>query len=348
VSWVPCATPVKPLRKLEWSSLFAFDNRLKNDIYKSMTSQPNPSQALAACLTRAASRQTYYTIRFLADQDRRMAAYEAYAYFRWVDDVLDEQAGTPVEKAAFIQRQVDLLEACSHGQMPAGLTNEERMLADLLERDHQPGSGLQAYLTNMMAVLTFDASRRGQVVSQAQLEQYTSQLALAVTEALHYFIGHEQPAPLHPDRYLAVSAAHITHMLRDFTEDLQTGYFNLPGEWLKAKKLQPGTVHAADIRDWVCERVKTARDYFQAGRRLLAGDPCLRRRLAGCAYLARFEWMLERIEQDTYTLCDSYPARKSLPAALWMVIHTLESFFINPARLGHPNQTKPTRPVSQP
>jgi hypothetical protein len=44
---------------------------------------------LAASITWAASKQTFYTIRFLADRGRVRDAYRAYAYFRWVDDRLD-------------------------------------------------------------------------------------------------------------------------------------------------------------------------------------------------------------------------------------------------------------------
>ena len=43
----------------------------------------------ASSITKAASKQTYYTIRFLVDRERVEDAYRAYAYFRWVDDVLD-------------------------------------------------------------------------------------------------------------------------------------------------------------------------------------------------------------------------------------------------------------------
>ena len=50
-----------------------------------LTAQPT----LASSITKAASKQTYYTIRFLVDRERVADAYRAYAYFRWVDDTLD-------------------------------------------------------------------------------------------------------------------------------------------------------------------------------------------------------------------------------------------------------------------
>jgi hypothetical protein len=50
----------------------------------------------------AASKQTYYTIRFLADRDRVADAYRAYGYFRWVDDTLDAGPGSGPERSAFL------------------------------------------------------------------------------------------------------------------------------------------------------------------------------------------------------------------------------------------------------
>ena len=47
---------------------------------------------LASELTKAASKQTYYTIRLLADRERMQDAFRAYAYFRWVDDLLDAES----------------------------------------------------------------------------------------------------------------------------------------------------------------------------------------------------------------------------------------------------------------
>ena len=49
------------------------------------------SQSLAARITQAASKQTYYTVRYLVDRPLIPDAYRAYAYFRWVDDYLDQE-----------------------------------------------------------------------------------------------------------------------------------------------------------------------------------------------------------------------------------------------------------------
>ena len=211
----------------------------------------NIDLGLAASITKAASEQTYYTIRYLVDSDRVADAYRAYAYFRWVDDSLDAESGpalsggvrrklsNPVDEAvarsAFIERQKSLLEKCYRGESPRDADIHERMLVDLVNTDHEKNSGLQCYLRNMMGVMDFDAKRRGRWVSQMELNEYTHLLASAVTEAMHYFIGHCCYSPHNEARYLAVTAAHITHMLRDTFDDVQAGYYNIPREVLDAK-----------------------------------------------------------------------------------------------------------------
>src|SRR3990170_4965173 len=121
-----------------------------------MEKKARNSHSLAAEITRASSKQTYYTFRFLADRDLVPDAYRAYAYFRWVDDRLDEGTNSKSERVAFVARQQSLLDACYRGETPAILEAEEQILIDLIENDKQNDSGLQCYLRNMMAVMALD------------------------------------------------------------------------------------------------------------------------------------------------------------------------------------------------
>lgn len=301
-----------------------------------MDKNHNTSYALATAITKKASKQTYYTIRTLVDRDLVPYAYMAYGYFRWMDDVLDATTGSGVEKIAFASRQKTLLDACYQSEWSGDLLNEadlcpeELILVELVRRDPDQDSGLAAYLYNMMAVMQFDADRRGRAITQAELADYTQNLALAVTEALHYFIGHDSLSPRTGTRYHAVIAAHITHMLRDAVEDVEAGYFNIPVEYLQQRGISARDVDSLAYRSWVCSQVNTARRYFQAGRAYLTQVQNLRCRLAGYAYTARFEWMLRTIERDNYCLRCEYPQRKSLGASLYMAWTTMVSLFFSP------------------
>jgi phytoene/squalene synthetase len=115
-------------------------------------------------------------------------------------------------------------------------------------------------------------------------------------------------------RYLAVGAAHITHMLRDTIDDIQAGYYNIPREVLDANHITPQDVKSDAYRAWVKSRVQLARTYFKAGREYLNQVENPRCRLAGFAYTARFECVLDSIERDGYLLRAAYPERKGLSA----------------------------------
>src|SRR6266542_3941910 len=119
---------------------------------------------IAPRITKAASQQTYYTIRFLVDPERKEDAFRAYAYFRWVDDTLDAVSNSSQDRFVFIERQKSLLEKCDRGASPRDTNAEEKMLVDLILHDRDKNSGLGLYLRNMMQVMDFDVKRRGRLI----------------------------------------------------------------------------------------------------------------------------------------------------------------------------------------
>jgi hypothetical protein len=284
-----------------------------------MESEFISDSALAATVTRTASAQTYYTIRFLVDAGLVEDAYRAYAYFRWVDDWLDQEPHPQPERLAFMKRQQALIDGSTHRVPLADLTSEECLLVDLIQRDTEQNSGLRAYIRNMMSVMAFDADRRGKLISQRELNDYTHWLAVAVTEALHYFIGHNCASPVGEIRYMAVSGAHITHMLRDALEDAQLGYYNIPSEVIVANGIAPWDVGSQVYRDWVKARVRTARACFRMGRTYLGHVENLRCRMAGYAYIHRFEAVLDSIEQADYVLQAQYLRHKGARRGVAMI-----------------------------
>ncbi len=166
------------------------------------------------------------------------------------------------------------------------------------------------------------------MISQVELDEYTRWLATAVMECIHHFIGHDDFAPHDETRYLAVSAAHITHMLRDTYDDNQAGYYNIPREVLESNDIEPQDVQHDAYRAWVKSRVQLARAYFQVGKGYFARVQNLRCRLACYAYIARFEWLLDTIEREDFTLRPQYAERKSFGTGLrmsWLALSSMVS-----------------------
>ena len=96
--------------------------------------------APAALITRQASMQSYLTIRGLADRAYRSDAFALYAYFRWLDDMVDERLAGEEERRLFVSRQRGLLaEAAITGQC-VDVSPEEALLVDLVD-PARPGVG---------------------------------------------------------------------------------------------------------------------------------------------------------------------------------------------------------------
>lgn len=281
-----------------------------------------PQHALAASITRDASRQSYLTIRWLADPRYRTDAFALYAWFRWLDDTVDERLPDCEQRLAFVARQRRLLALAVEGAPTVEVTDardaeaapvapEESLLIRLGARAADLGADgepLLLSLRTMLDVMQLDACRRGRPVTQGELDEYTHLLAVAVTEALHHCIGHGTASPHDETRYAAVAGAHVAHMLRDLVEDLDAGYVNVPADVLAAGACLDD-LHSPAVRGWVRDRVELARSCFAIGRRYLERVEDPRCRLAGHAYTARFEWVLDAIERDGYRLRAGYPER---------------------------------------
>ena len=287
--------------------------------------------ALARSITRAGSKQTYYTARLMVDRDLVDDFCRAYAYFRWADDVVDALAANGISaqsddrRISFIRRQRELLDRLYRNERPDDLAPEEEILADLISHDPGENSGLWSFVRNMFAVVEFDAYRRGRLISQDELAQYSDWLAKSATDGLLYFIGHDHPYPATGSRYLAALAAHISHQLRDAVQDTADGFINIPRGYLATHGISPGDMDSPPYRAWVRDRLDQARHYFREGKRYLDGLDVLRCKIVGHWYCARFEGVLDTIERDGYTLRARYNERSNLRTWLrmaWLAVST--------------------------
>ena len=117
------------------------------------------------------------------------------------------------------------------------------MLVDLIRGDREPSSGLHSYVRHMMAVLVFDAERRGRLISAIDLARYTDHLATAVTDALQYFIGHGQAIPDSESRYSArpLGSPYRAFVARYVWKTLRRAITTFPRKSLRLIALIPGT-----------------------------------------------------------------------------------------------------------
>ena len=284
--------------------------------------------ALARSITWHESKQSYLTMRLLVDRDLVDDGYRAYAYFRWADDVVDKLLTTKEERVAFIRGQRSLIEKLYASQKPEELQSEEALIADLIKNDRGYRSGLRSYIENFLAIIEFDAERKGRRITEAELDSYTGRLALAVTDAIQYFIRNGHPYPDDQRRTAGARAAHIAHMLRDMRKDLPEGYSNIPNEYLERNGIKPEDIDSPAFLDWVKGRVGKAREEFRQGKIYIDELDVLRTKLAAQWYCARFEHILDTIEEDGYRLrLDYVEKHKGLTwlKMIWVAIRVTAS-----------------------
>ena len=293
--------------------------------------------ALSRSITLTGSKQSYYTALLLVDNELVNDCLRAYAYFRWADDIIDLEAQSRAEAISFIERQKELVKCLYQNERPDSLSPKEEIIADLISHDRGENSGLQSFIRNFLAVLEFDTHRRGRLISLDELTWYSNCLGKAVTDAIQYFIQNGHPYPEGENHYLAATAAHITHMLRDMVTDITEGYVNIPAEYLEAHGIAPGDMESPPFRAWVRERVALARAYFQEGKRYLDGLDVLRCKIAGYWYCARFESVLDSIERDGYRLRAEYNERRKIVTWLkmaWLAFTISLQHYARTARYG--------------
>lgn len=286
--------------------------------------QMDATASLAQSITWSSSKQTYYTARLMVDKELVHDCYRAYAYFRWADDVID--ASTPDdalasddvsspsrdERISFIKQQRELIDRLYKNEQPEDLTPEEEIIVDLVNNARGESGRLESYIRNFLAILEFDALRKGQLISQDELTWYVDRLSKSVTDGIQYFVGNAHPYPTSEDHYLAATAAHIAHMLRDMVQDIPAGFINIPREYLEAHGIGPADLDSPPFRAWVRDRVAQARRYFCEGKRYLDRLDVLRCKIVAYWYCARFEGVLDAIERDGYVLRAEYNERRKL------------------------------------
>lgn len=288
---------------------------------RSMERENNNSADLARSITKSGSIQTYFTARLMVDKDLVDDFFRAYAYFRWIDDVIDVTAQTNNERAIFIARQKDLIDGFYQRRRINPLDPEEEILRELINNDRGENSGLQSFIRNMFAIIEFDAHRKGRLLSQDELDWYVNTLGKSVVDGLLYFIGNGSNYPEAENKYQAGVAAHISHLLRDMRQDEKDGFINIPREYLDANGIRFSDVETFAYKNWIQNRVNLARMHFTEGKKYLDGLDNLRAKVVGHWYCARFEVVLDTIEADEYLLRDEYHERRRI--STWLKIFWL-------------------------
>jgi phytoene/squalene synthetase len=264
---------------------------------------------LAEKITRQNSWQTYLTIKWLVDPPLKEAAFRTYAYFRWLDDEIDLECDTKEKRSDLIKRQRKIVETDQLKENDLiKLKPEEKLLAEILVGNRRKDAKFISYVQNFIAIIEFDAKRRNKLVSATELAWYSHTLSKAVTDGIAYFIDCNSTQTDSADRYRAGIGTHLAHMLRDYCQDIENGYINIPKEYLDTHKLMPSDIDNPLFRLWVKDMVRRARMDLARGRKYIATNvPGFRSKIAAYWYCCHYDGILDQIERDEFRLRVSYP-----------------------------------------
>jgi phytoene/squalene synthetase len=273
-----------------------------------MTREPehnHPLRGLAKSITWKGSKLTYLIGRLFVDRDLKEDFFRAYAYFRWIDDIVDELNSTREDRILFITRQDTLIRSLFSGKtLLNNLRPEEELLVQLTQASHNHSDNLRSFVENMFAIIKFDSYRKDRYISSAELDWYSQCLSRSVVDGLQYFIGNDHDYPRSENQYSAAIAAHITHMLRDTIPDIANGFINIPHDVVPEQSIK--TTDHPSVRTWVKGRVMLARKHFQDGREYIRSLQVKRCQLASYLYCTQFEQILDAIERDDYVVRHAY------------------------------------------
>ncbi|MHA1994146.1 MAG: squalene/phytoene synthase family protein [Candidatus Hodarchaeales archaeon] len=293
-------------------------------------------ERIARSYVKESHKQTYLIILLMVDKKLTDECFKAYAYFRWLDNVVDENNLPQNEVRAIISRQKELINQLYNQEKIKPTSQEEEFLIDLIRKDRNENSYLQSYIRNFTSILEFDSTRKHKIVSNDKIRWYHQTVGKAVTDCIFHFIGNGAHYPESKKCYLAAEAAHITHMLRDYIEDVRSGYLNISKEDLNVYEISPDMVNNPAFREWVKGRVSLSRQFFCEGKKYIDQLGVLRTKITAYWFCSRFEKVLDIIEKDGYKLRREYDSSKKFLLALRMVWIALKTTVKHvPTKYGH-------------
>jgi len=255
---------------------------------------------------------SFYFASFFLPPHKRQDVFALYAFYRTVDDLVDERpAGC---SQAEIVAQLDGWRAWLRNPYASSDDPVRVALGAVIDRHQIP----HQYLDELLDGVAGDLHGR-RLQTFAELERYCYLVAGTVGLVMSYVLGIKDTAALNSARDLGI-AMQLTNVLRDIGEDLERGMVYLPAEDLErfaypSERLAQRVVDG-DFVALMRFQIARAREYYRAG---MAGIPKLNRDSQFPILLASrmYGGILRKIEFNGYDVF-SRRAHTRLPEKLWI------------------------------
>lgn len=242
---------------------------------------------------------TYFLVKFVVPSHTRISLAFLYSYVRWVDDVIDDINCPRELKMKFINRQSHLLENFYNQADALPGVIEEWYLFHLAQEDQKNNLGLYTPFKEMFETVRFDALRIGRpdLLSHKDLDRYITSIGewtmkltnrvvfpkIQLTNDLLYKLG---------------KAAELAHLLRDFEQDLESGYINISCEDVVQFGIDLDNLCSSSLRQWIEAQIQQCDSLFSIGERTLDQVDSLRFRFCWRLFSAKYKLILIKLKQN--------------------------------------------------
>jgi phytoene/squalene synthetase len=181
--------------------------------------------------TRKRAIKLWIVAQLLIPQRRRKYGYLCFSYLKWVDDFIDNPGRSKDEKLEFIENQLKLITALSNGEERKIETDEEFFLYYIIQYAQEiNNSNLILEVKNSVESIAMDAGRLNYngIFYDIELNKYLDKVVRPVFNLTYYFLHPFVKIPQN-NEYIGKFVWKVL-ILRDFFEDVDSGYINISKE----------------------------------------------------------------------------------------------------------------------
>jgi phytoene/squalene synthetase len=291
--------------------IYAKEDRLMESLHKYQVDSSLTNTARR--VTKETTSFGYWVGRAFFRPELNLILFTAYAYFRWLDDIIDQENISREAASRLVARQRSLTRAWYAGSDPFPSNQFEALLQGAIEYDRMSEYRLHHMIHCFLSALAWDAERRHTIVTQQDLDRYSLHLGRAYAEGLLFGLGlNPVCSDYRGPRDLCGTAAHLTHLLRDLFIDLELGYVNISSRDMERFCIDIADPELRGTKQWVMFTIERAHTLFLQGRRHRDGLPTMRARLVFDIACLRYLWTLKRIK-NMWLRAEILPRPKSSP-----------------------------------
>jgi phytoene/squalene synthetase len=229
---------------------------------------------------------------------RREILFGAYAYFRWLDDVLDNKDVSTEESINILARESFFISSLYENKSPQSKCIEEKYISFVICKDLLDNNGFRVIIDGFMSALSWDIKRKHRIPTQQELDEYSLRLGRSYYQCLVFGLDFHPSDKCFKDvGEICGVAAHLAHILRDFFFDLSIGYVNISQEDVTKYHIDLSLKNPElrqNLKPWSRDVIFKSTDMFKKGMKSINKIPSFKARLAISLMCTRYFLILQK------------------------------------------------------